>query len=372
MAWLQLRRAGTEPWMWGCCGRPPGLEPGPEPEPGPGPEPEPEPEREPVLGRGRGRRARREAEAEAEAIAAVKAQRQKRRARAEAAAGAADGAAAAAAGRWEASSEGDLPAHWVGFPPEQPDALQCRLALDEAEARGVAAPFEAAGLRPTAVVRAQNRRLWRRFSMERELLSQQHGAGWEPRERHLYHATAEDALSLALGEGLDERFSRGGNLGRAIYCASSPRKAHHYGHGSALSVRGKPTRRQMLVCVVLLGDTLQLGRGETRPDLVREPRKARARRGSCGEYDSVAGTPQPPEYYDEVTQRHFNTLSRETAESAAVLKSKVVGSSLRYIIATACCLNTSSTTTTSGNSPVPKKWRSSFGWRAGEFSRKRR
>ena len=48
MAWLQLRRAGTEPWMWGCCGRPPGLEPGPEPEPGPGPEPEPEPEPEPL------------------------------------------------------------------------------------------------------------------------------------------------------------------------------------------------------------------------------------------------------------------------------------------------------------------------------------
>jgi hypothetical protein len=195
-----------------------------------------------------------------------------------------------------------LPDGWAPFPPECPTSLTVAVPLDEKEAVAVREPFEEVGLRVIEVLRVQNRPLWRRFTSERELLVQQHGAGWEPNERRLYHATSEDALMLAEGPGLDERFSSaGGNLGRAIYCASNPRKAHQYAHGRAVSRIRELTRRQVLVVSAILGDCLRLPRGETRREWVKEPQKppALVRRGSCGDYDSVAGEPQPPTFFEE-------------------------------------------------------------------------
>ena len=90
-------------------------------------------------------------------------------------------------------------------------------------------------------------------------------------------------------------------LAGAIYCASNPRKAHQYAHGCAVSRVRELTRRQVLVVSAILGDCLRLPRGETRRGWVKEPPKppALVRRGSCGDYDSVAGEPQPPTFFEE-------------------------------------------------------------------------
>lgn len=176
------------------------------------------------------RRASRRERAEAAAIREVKQQRGRRLQREQRAAAIATVAAKTTTP--EAASVGEaegLPDGWAKFPPQCPTSLTVAVPLDEEEAVAVRSPFEEVGLRVLEVLRVQNRALWLRFASERALLAQLHGGGWEPNERRLYHATREDALALAEGPGLDERFSSaGGNLGRAIYCSSHPRKAHQW------------------------------------------------------------------------------------------------------------------------------------------------
>jgi hypothetical protein len=293
-----------------CCAAPPARSRGKggrelEPEPRQNlqhePEPEPEPPEQPERARARRSSSRREARRQGAEAAAIREVKQHRRLRLEREQQREANAAAATVDEARAEGEaGDVPAGWA--PLGERLSLTLAVPLDADEAIAVRQPFEQVGLRVVEVLRVQNRPLWRRFATERELLAQLHGAGWEPNERRLYHATSQDALTLAEGPGLDERFSSGGgNLGRAIYCASNPRKAHQYARGSAVTRIRELRRRQVLVVRCILGDCLRLARGETRRDWVKEPPKppGLARRGSCGEYDSVAGEPQPPTYFEE-------------------------------------------------------------------------
>ena len=224
---------------WVCCGSMPGVRSqrarltpraasGPDPihTPLPQPQPAPAPEPAPAVAEPRRRAGRRE-RAEAAAIREVK-QHRKRRLQREQAASIATVAAKTTTPEAASVGEADgLPDGWAMFPPQCPTSMTVAVPLDEEEAVAVRGPFEEVGLRVLEVLRVQNRALWLRFASERALLARLHGAGWEPNERRLYHATGQDALALAEGPGLDERFSSaGGNLGRAIYCASHPRKAH--------------------------------------------------------------------------------------------------------------------------------------------------
>ena len=223
---------------WVCCGSMPGVRSQrarltPRAASGPDPIhtalPQPQPAAAAAEPRRRATRSRRE-RAEAAAIREVKQQRGRRLQREQRAAAMATVAAKTTTP--EAASVGEaegLPDGWAKFPPQCPTSLTVAVPLDEEEAVAVRSPFEEVGLRVLEVLRVQNRALWLRFASERALLAQLHGGGWEPNERRLYHATREDALALAEGPGLDERFSSaGGNLGRAISAGRKHERKHEW------------------------------------------------------------------------------------------------------------------------------------------------